>query len=51
MYPQHAQELLAARIRRKLRRFSLRGLEKVRGEWHLVCLALNIKRLGAMMAC
>ena len=26
------------------RRFSLRGVEKVRGEWHLVCLALNIKR-------
>ena len=25
------------------RRFSLRGLE-VRGEWHLVCLALNIRR-------
>ena len=24
------------------RRFSLRGLDKVRGEWHLVCLALNI---------
>ena len=32
------------------RRFSVRGLEKVRGEWHLVCLALNIKRLGTMMA-
>ena len=27
------------------RRFSLRGVEKVRGEWHLVCLALNIKRM------
>jgi len=33
------------------RRFSLRGLNKAHGEWHLVCLALNIKRLGAMMAC
>ena len=28
------------------RRFSLRGVEKVRGEWHLVCLALNIKRMS-----
>ena len=28
------------------RRFSLRGLAKVRGEWDLVCLALNIKRMG-----
>ena len=25
------------------RRFSLRGLAKVRGEWDLVCLALNVK--------
>ena len=33
------------------RRFSLRGLEKVRGEWDLVCLALNIKRLPALAAC
>ena len=32
------------------RRFSLRGLEKVRGEWDLVCLALNAKRLHALMA-
>ena len=31
------------------RRFSLRGLEKVRGEWDLVCLALNAKRLHALM--
>ena len=38
------------------RRFSLRGLDgsafgvwtKARGEWDLVCLALNIKRLGAL---
>ena len=33
------------------RRFSLRGVEKVRGEWHLVCLALNIKRMRALAAC
>ena len=30
------------------RRFSLRGLDKVRGEWDLVCLALNIKRLQGL---
>ena len=33
------------------RRFSLRGVEKVRGEWHLVCLALNIKRMAGLAAC
>ncbi len=33
------------------RRFSLRGLEKVRGEWNLVCLALNIKRLRTLAKC
>ena len=27
------------------RRFSLRGLEKAQGEWDLVCLSLNVKRL------
>ena len=32
------------------RRFSLRGLAKVRCEWGLVCLALNAKRLHALMA-
>ena len=32
------------------RRFRLRGLAKVRGEWDLVCLALNAKRLHALMA-
>ena len=32
------------------RRFSLRGLEQVRGEWDLVCLAVNAKRLHALMA-
>ena len=30
------------------RRFSFRGLEKVRSEWDLVCLAVNIKRIGAL---
>ena len=33
------------------RRFSVRGARKVRGEWHLVCLALNIKRMAALAAC
>ena len=33
------------------RRFSLRGVEKVQGEWHLVCLALNIKRMRGLAAC
>ena len=32
------------------RRFSVRGLDKVRGEWDLVCLALNIKRLQPLLA-
>ena len=32
------------------RRFSLRGLAKVRGEWNLVCLAVNVKRLHVLMA-
>ena len=27
-----------------LSRFSLRGTEKVRGEWDLACLAMNLKR-------
>ena len=31
-------------------RFSLRGLAKVRGEWDLVCLALNARRLHVLMA-
>ena len=33
------------------RRFSVRGVEKVRAEWHLVCLALNIKRMREVAAC
>ena len=32
------------------RRFSLRGLENVRGEWDLVCLALNARRLHVLQA-
>jgi len=32
------------------RRFSVRGLAKARGEWDLVCLALNIKRLQPLLA-
>ncbi len=28
------------------RQFSLRGLRKVSGEWSLVCLALNVKRMA-----
>ena len=30
------------------RQFMLRGLEKVRGEWDLVCLAYNVKRLWSL---
>ena len=30
------------------RSFSLRGLEAVKGEWTLVCLAWNIKRMGSL---
>ena len=32
------------------RGFSMRGLHKVEGEWNLVCLALNLKRLSTRMA-
>ena len=32
------------------RRFSVRGLNKVRGEWDLVCLALNLKRMQGLQA-
>lgn len=31
------------------RRFTLRGLEKITGEWQLVCLAYNCKRLHRLM--
>ena len=30
------------------RRFGVRGLDKVRGEWDLVCLALNLRRLATL---
>ncbi len=30
------------------RQFSVRSLAKVQGEWHLMCLALNIRRLGRL---
>jgi hypothetical protein len=30
------------------RAFSLRGLRKVAGEWILVCLALNLRRMATM---
>ncbi len=32
------------------RSFSLRGLQKVGGEWKLVCLAMNLKRMNHLMA-
>lgn len=31
------------------RRFSLRGLEPVQGEWDLVCLSLNLRRMSSLM--
>ena len=31
------------------RQFSLRGLENVRAEWHLVCLAMNLRRMNGRM--
>jgi hypothetical protein len=30
------------------RQFSLRGLKKVSGEWTLVCLAWNLKRMAVL---
>jgi len=32
------------------RQFSVRGLKKAQAEWKLVCLALNLRRMGAMIA-
>jgi transposase len=32
------------------RQFSLRGVERVRAEWKLVCLALNLRRMAVMCA-
>ena len=30
---------------KRLRRFSLRGRQKVQGQWHLYCLVQNIEKL------
>ena len=30
------------------RQFSLRGLRKVTGEWNLLCLAWNVKRMAVL---
>jgi transposase len=38
-----------AKERLGFRRFSLRGFEKVSGEWDLVCLAVNLKRLNTLL--
>ncbi|MDX8395996.1 MAG: transposase, partial [Mariprofundaceae bacterium] len=32
------------------RQFSMRGLEKTKGEWSLVCMAWNIRRLFSLKA-
>ena len=32
------------------RQFSLRGLAKVKAEWRLVCAALNLRRMAALMS-
>jgi transposase len=32
------------------RRFSLRGITKVQGEWDLVCMAMNLKRMHSLCA-
>ena len=34
----------------KFRQFSLRGMRGARGEWSLVCLAWNLKRMNALCA-
>ena len=31
------------------RQFSMRGLEKAKAEFKLVCMALNLRRMGAMV--
>ncbi len=33
------------------RQFSMRGLQKAQAEFKLVCMALNLRRMGAMQAC
>jgi transposase len=32
------------------RQFSLRGLQRVQAEWKVVCMAMNLRRMGAMQA-
>ena len=32
------------------RQFSMRGLHRVRANWKLVCMALNLRRMAAMAA-
>ena len=32
------------------RQFSMRGLQRVKAEWKLVCLALNLRRMATMQA-
>lgn len=32
----------------RFRQFLLRGLTKVKGEWNLVCLAWNVKRMAVL---
>ena len=32
------------------RQFSMRGLEKAKAEFKLVCMALNLRRMGAVQA-
>jgi transposase len=34
-----------------LRQFSMRGLQKAQAEFKLVCMALNLRRMGAMQVC
>jgi len=34
----------------RFRQFSVRGVNRVKGEWGLVCLAFNIKRLAVLNA-
>jgi hypothetical protein len=32
-----------------LRQFSLRGIERIRAEWKLICAALNLRRMATMI--
>ena len=31
------------------RQFSLRGIERIRAEWKLICAALNLRRMATMI--